>query len=151
MTPQQVITVLQASSLTVGHSSALNQWANYTETSYPPYNIVQLERYKWMVEVAAAGFALEDFDIEHDKSVLIIKAQKSKDVGERKYIHHGIASRRFERVLTMGDNAQVTGASFNNGILSVVIEEIIPEEDKPKKIEIKNDPVLFSPYIILRT
>ena len=43
----------------------------------------------------------------------------------------------------MGDNAQVIGASFNNGILSIIIEEVVPEEDKPKKIEVKNDPIFL--------
>ena len=143
MTPQQVITVLKANSMTVGHSSALNQWTQYTETSYPPYNIIQLERYKWLIEVAAAGFKMKDFDIEHNKSVLTIKAQKSEDIDGKDYIYHGIASRRFERQVTMGDNAQVIGASFNNGILSIIIEEVVPEEDKPKKIEVKNDPIFL--------
>jgi molecular chaperone IbpA len=54
-------------------------------------------------------------------------------------LHHGLAMRPFTRTFTLSDNVEIRGASLLNGILKIVLEAIIPDHKKPKKVEIKDE------------
>ena len=62
----------------------------------------------------------------------------SNEVGEKTYLHQGIASRKFHRTWTVADTIEVRGANFENGILQIELENIVPEEKKPKQIKIES-------------
>ena len=104
--------------------------------SYPPYNVIKQDEDTYVVELALAGFDKSDLFISVDNGNLIVKGNKeSKD--DVTFTHKGIATRSFTRSFALGEYMEVTDAEFENGMLSITIERIIPEEKKPKQIKIK--------------
>jgi len=107
----------------------------HDSTNYPPYNIVKHDAENFSVELAVAGFDKEDISITKEKEVLLIEGSVDKG-DELEYVHKGLASRSFKRSFTLADDLVVKGASMDKGILSVNLERIVPEEDKPQEIKI---------------
>lgn len=113
-------------------------FANSKQGNYPPHNIVQQDETHFVVEVAVAGFAESEINVELADNVLTVTGTKVKDTEHPgpDYLHHGISNRDFVRDFTLADNVEVRGAVVENGILSVALELVIPEEKKPKTIAI---------------
>lgn len=112
--------------------------ATQSNTNYPPYNVVKISEDKFAIELAVAGFAEGEVSIELENSVLTITGSKINDLDNPKeYLHHGISSRNFQRSFTLADHVEVKDASTENGILTIFLERLIPEEKKPKSIAIK--------------
>lgn len=107
-------------------------------TGYPPYNIEVLDDNRYGISLAVAGFAEDELDIKVEKGVLTIRGQKETE-GERKYLHHGIANRAFERKFNLADYVEVTGAELKNGLLTISLVKEIPEAMKPKTIAINQN------------
>ena len=112
---------------------------NVVTTNYPPYNIVKTSDEKYAIELAIAGFSKKDIDIETKENTLVIKTIDKKDDEEDKteYLHKGISARSFKRSFSLADDVVVKGATFENGLLIIDLERIVPEEKKPRKIAIK--------------
>lgn len=119
-------------------------------TKYPPYNLKKIDENKYTIELAVAGFAKQDLEIEIADDKLIIKGnvqggqtgQVQDSTGEWTWpqmLHQGLAMRPFTRTFTLSDNVEIRGASLLNGILKIVLEAIIPEHKKPKKVEINDE------------
>ena len=109
-----------------------------TDGNYPPHNVVQLDDTHFVVEVAVAGFAESEIDVELKDQVLTVKGErlKEKDAPELNYLHKGISARNFTRSFPLAENVEVRGATVKNGILAVALELVVPEEKRPKKIAI---------------
>ena len=109
-----------------------------TASTYPPYNIVKNEDDKFTLEIAVAGFSKDEIEIEFKESILKIES-KSRPEGddEKEYLHKGISNKRFIKSFTLSDDVVVNGADMKDGILKIDMERIIPEEKKPRLIEIK--------------
>lgn len=116
----------------------LNRTFATAKDNYPPHNIVQLDETHFVIEVAVAGFAETEVDVELKDNVLIVKGEKVKaeDLPKLEYLHKGISARNFTRSFPLAENVEVRGATVKNGILAVALELVVPEEKKPKKIEI---------------
>tara|TARA_B100000035_G_C20996034_1_gene552535 strand:- start:393 stop:833 length:441 start_codon:yes stop_codon:yes gene_type:complete len=110
---------------------------NATSTGYPPYNIRKEGDYNYVIEMALAGFAREDLEIEVADGVLTIRSVKEKSDDDVSNIYRGISFRKFVRKFTIADDIVVNGAKMENGMLSVDLERIVPEEKKPRLIEVK--------------
>jgi molecular chaperone IbpA len=109
-----------------------------TTTNYPPYNIVKMDDTNYAIQIAVAGFGKDDIEIETKENILSIKSkEKGEVVDETTYLHKGISNRSFKRTFTISDDVVVKGATFENGLLNVELERIIPEEKKPRLIKIK--------------
>jgi molecular chaperone IbpA len=109
-----------------------------TTTNYPPYNIVKMDDTNYAIQIAVAGFGKDDIEIETKENTLSIKSKEKGDVvDETTYLHKGISNRAFKRTFTISDDVIVKGATFENGLLNVELERIIPEEKKPRLIKIK--------------
>ena len=107
-----------------------------TTSNYPPYNIVQKDNTTF-IEIALAGYSKENLSIVVEDGVLSIEAKGLPDSGDgRTHIHKGIATRKFKRDFKLGEYVKVESADFDNGLLTVTLQEIIPEEKKPKVIDI---------------
>ena len=108
-------------------------------TGYPPYNIQKTEDYKFEIEMALAGFDKKDIEIEVAEGVLTVKSLKEKDTGatDDYTLYKGISQRNFTRKFTLADDIVVKGAELNNGMLTINLERIVPEEKKPQLIEVK--------------
>jgi molecular chaperone IbpA len=111
--------------------------ATQTNTNYPPYNIVKESEDRFAIEVAVAGFSEGEVSIEIENRVLTISGNKMHDLDNPKeYLHRGISNRNFVREFSLAEHVEVKSAINENGILSIGLERIIPEEYKPKKIAI---------------
>ena len=108
-------------------------------TGYPPYNIQKTEDFKFEIEMALAGFDKKDINIEVAEGVLTVKSIKDKDKGvtDEYTVYKGISQRNFTRKFTLADDIVVNDAKLVNGMLTIYLERIIPEEKKPKMITIK--------------
>jgi molecular chaperone IbpA len=111
---------------------------NEKQASYPPYNIELLGDDKYRITMAIAGFSQDHIDITVQENTLIVtgKNDAPKNDAERKFLHKGISERSFERKFQLGDNVKVLTADMENGLLHIDLERIIPEAEKPRKIEI---------------
>lgn len=115
--------------------------AQQTNTNYPPYNIVKHDEDHFAIEVAVAGFREGDIGITLEKNILTIEGSQEikiykDDQLEPEYLHRGISSRSFVRTFTLADHVEVIGARAENGILTINLERQVPEEQKPKTIQI---------------
>jgi molecular chaperone IbpA len=106
-----------------------------TSPKYPPYNVVKLDDDRYELQLAIAGFDYDDLDISRKLGVLTIAGNKDTD-DDKNYLHKGISARSFKREFTLMDTIEIHGADLNAGILTVHLENVIPEEKKAQKIEI---------------
>ena len=112
---------------------------NVSTTNYPPYNIIKSDDTNYSIEIAVAGFSKDDIEIETKENTLTIRSveKDSELVDEVEYLHKGISARAFKRSFTIADDVVVKGASYENGLLIISLERIIPEEKQPRLIKIK--------------
>lgn len=107
-----------------------------TDGNYPPHNVVKLDDTHYVIELAVAGFAESEIDVELKDNVLTVKGEKEKKEDEVEYLHKGISARNFVRTFPLAEHIEVRGATVKNGILAIALEQIVPDEAKPKKIQI---------------
>ena len=103
--------------------------------NYPPHNIVKVDDEKFLIELAVAGFTEEDISLEVKDGILKIKGAVEADT-EREYAWKGISSRKFEKSFRLSEFVVIDGADLENGILVVYARVELPEERRPRKIEI---------------
>lgn len=104
---------------------------------YPPYNIEKLGEDAYRVTLAVAGFARDELSIEVRENVLAITGKKNGGNGAN-YLHRGIGGRDFLRKFHLADYVEIAGANLADGLLSVDLAREIPEEMKPRRIEIES-------------
>ena len=105
-------------------------------STYPPYDIVKLGDTTFRIDFAVAGKSKEDVDISVDNNILKVSGKVPENVKEIEYLHKGIASRSFEVSFQLMETEEVISAVLENGILSIMVDNKIPETKKPKKITI---------------
>ena len=130
------LTTLDINKLTpyaVGFDRVFDHMNRYMEhqsqsTGYPPYNIVK-EGNHFQIEIALAGVKMEDLDVEVAEGVLTVTHDpKTAETEEQRFVHRGIAARKFHRNFTLADDVVVNGARLENGMLYISLERIIPED-----------------------
>jgi molecular chaperone IbpA len=115
----------------------LNRYVdNQQAQGFPPYNIRKEGDYHYVIEMALAGFGKEDIQVEIVENTLSVRSIKENSEDEDTQ-YRGISFRRFERKFTLADDLVVNNANLENGMLYIDIERIIPEEKKPRLIEVK--------------
>ena len=116
-----------------------NQTIRTTQNNYPPYNIIRVEDDLFILEFALAGFDKSEVSITVENNQLKIKGQKSEVEEDQSvtFLHKGIAARKFSTVFNLPEYMEVESALFSNGILEITLEKHIPEEKKPKTIQIQ--------------
>lgn len=107
--------------------------------NYPPYNIKKTGDTTYVIELAVAGFAKQDIEIELADGKMVIKGNVQTDNNDSAdtFLFKGIANRAFTRTFALDDQIEIKDAELLNGMLKVFLERIIPEHKKPKKIEVK--------------
>ncbi len=108
---------------------------SFAGENYPPFDLEQDAEDRYRITLAVAGFRQDEIDITAKQNLLIVSGRK-QDQDERNYVHRGIAARSFERRFVLGDYVQVKGAEMKDGLLSIELAREIPDEMKPRKIEI---------------
>ena len=109
---------------------------NVQSTGFPPYNIRKEGDYNYVIEMALAGFGKEDIQVEVVESTLSIRSVKENPKDDATQ-YRGISYRRFERKFTLADDLVVNSANLENGMLYIDLERVVPEEKKPRLIEVK--------------
>jgi molecular chaperone IbpA len=104
--------------------------------AYPPYNIEKTGEDAYRVTMAVAGFSPDEIDVTVHQNTLLVTGKSKKEEDESRFLHRGIARRAFERRFSLADHIKVVGASLDNGMLHVDLIHQVPEEAKPRKIEI---------------
>jgi len=126
----------------------LNMNVQKTVSNFPPHNILKLDDTHYIVELAVAGFSKDEIEISVDDGTLTVKGEKKDTAIGVQYLHKGIGTRSFTKSLTIADTVEVKGAEFKDGILSIGLENIIPEHKKPRKIEIGESLKEFKPQLL---
>jgi len=103
---------------------------------YPPFDITKDGEDSYRITLAVAGFKPEEIDVVAQQNQLIVTGRRPEDEGSAQYLHRGIAARPFERRFQLADFVEVRSASFDNGLLSIALQRVVPEAMKPRKIEI---------------
>ena len=104
-------------------------------TGYPPYNMTKNDNI-YKLKMAVAGISKEDLDIVREKNTLTITGS-AEDESTDETLHKGIASRNFKRSFNLADDIEIKNAKLKDGMLSIELERVVPEEDKPVSIKIK--------------
>lgn len=106
--------------------------------SYPPYNIKKVNDDKYVIEMAVAGFSKPDLMVEVKNNQLIVEGSKKtkEESTDVDYVYKGIASRHFRQTFALADHLEVKSSEFKDGILTIHLEGLMPEENKGKHIEI---------------
>ncbi|MEZ5669910.1 MAG: Hsp20 family protein [Alphaproteobacteria bacterium] len=118
--------------------SRLLDAAQDQSASYPPYNIEKTGENAYQISMAVAGFSPDELTITVQDRSLVVKGKSAIEEGERAYLHRGIATRAFERRFDLADDIQVGEAKLEHGMLHVALERVVPEEKKPRTIQIRN-------------
>lgn len=112
-----------------------------SDQKYPPHNVVKFNDTDYAIEFAVAGFDESELGVEAVKGVLTVtgrraatEAKEGNETGE--YLYKGIGMRDFIRNIPLAENFEVQGATVKNGILTVNIKHIVPEEERPRKVAI---------------
>ena len=126
--------------LTVGFDTMFDRLMNFSptqqESGYPPYNIRKVDDYNYVIEIALAGFSERDIEVEVADGVVSVRSKEDKDTVEAEYVHRGIARRSFSKSWTLSDDMIVNGAEFQNGLLNINLEKVVPDEKKPRIVPI---------------
>jgi len=106
--------------------------------NYPPYNIRKNGENSYTIEIAVAGFAQNEIDIEIDGGKLVVKGNVASADTDDNFLFKGIATRAFTRAFAIDDSIEVKDAELFNGMLKIALERLIPEAQKPKKVPVKS-------------
>ena len=123
----------------VGYDKVFDNLSRYvdnsvTSTGFPPYNIRKEGDYHYVIEMALAGFSKEDIEVEVADGTLSVRSDKKDDAADNLY--RGISFRKFNRKFTLSDDIVVNDAALDNGMLTINLERVVPEEKKPRLIEV---------------
>lgn len=145
---RQTFDLIPLQKFAVGFDQLFNEMDRLVEqqnsNTYPPYNIVRTDADHFLIEIAVAGFSESELDVTLENHQLRVTGNKSVEVSEnndatvRQYLHRGIGFRSFTRTFHLDRHIEVAGAKIENGLLIVYLERVIPDELKPRKIDIKS-------------
>lgn len=143
----------------VGFDDQYNQLAKLHDDmtknipNYPPYNIKKIGDNNYVIEIAVAGFSKQEIELELDGDKLYVKGNAAADddydataTKPFEFLYKGIANRSFTRTFALNDQVEVKNAAMINGMLKIILERIIPEQNKPKRIDISEEPSTVSDF-----
>ena len=121
----------------VGFDRLFDQLASSSRVtnSYPPYDILKDDDYNFKIEMALAGFSKKDIEVEVAENLLTIKSVRENNQ-DSKNVYKGISYRKFTREFTIADDIEVKDPKLEDGLLTIKLERIVPDEKKPKLIKI---------------
>lgn len=116
-----------------------------TAVKFPPHNIIRVDDNHYTIEMAVAGFTMNELDVVVQDGTLKIEGTKREtDAKKGLYLHRGIGNRDFKKFFQLADTVEVRDASLIDGILVIQLENVIPESKKPRKISLRSSPQLLN-------
>lgn len=105
---------------------------------YPPHNILKHNDNKFVLELAVAGFTQEDLHVVLDKNTLVVTGEKKRKETDDNvaYLHKGIGTRSFNKSFVLERYLVVEDVKLSDGILTIVLERVVPEEELPRVLQI---------------
>ena len=118
----------------IGMDDYLNRFWDDTATTsnYPPYNLIQLNNHESKLEIALAGFKKNEIKVYTEFGKLYVQGKKEESENAGEFLHKGLAQRSFERVWTITDDTKVGSVSFDDGLLVIELNKIVPEHHSRK-------------------
>ena len=108
--------------------------AKHAQDHYPPHNIIKTDNEEYLIELAIAGFTKDEINVEvKDRTLTVTGEHVSRG---REFIHRGISTKKFKRTFRLSEHVNVLGADIHDGILAIQLKYVIPEEMRPRKINI---------------
>ena len=118
----------------IGLDDYLNRfWDESTKENYPPYNLVQLNNHESKLEIALAGFKKDELQVFTEFGKLHVEGKKEESEVDGTFVHKGLAQRSFKRVWTVSDDTKVGSVKFEDGLLTVELNKIVPEHHSRKE------------------
>ena len=118
----------------IGMDDYLNRfWEDTTTFNYPPYNLVHLNNHESKLEIALAGFKKDEVKVYTEFGKLYVEGKKEESESDGTFIHKGLAQRSFQRVWTITDDTEVGSVKFEDGLLTVDLNKIVPEHHARKE------------------
>jgi molecular chaperone IbpA len=112
------------------------RFANQISSNYPPFNIAKIAENLYDIAIAVTGFEKDEIAVTVEANELTVKGERKNNDPEPEYLHRGLALRDFEKTFTLAEHMKVRKAEIKNGILLIQIEREIPEELKPRVIDV---------------
>ena len=103
------------------------------QPNYPPYNLVQLNNHESKLEIALAGFKKDEVKVYTEFGKLYVEGKKEESEVNGTFVHKGLAQRSFQRVWTITDDTEVGSVKFEDGLLTVELNKIVPEHHSRKE------------------
>lgn len=114
------------------------RFANQLSNNYPPHNIVKTDENYYAIEIAVAGFKKNEIHVEIEQEILTVRgaSEALNESTARQYLYRGLSSRDFERSWQLAEHMVVKGAEIKDGVLTISLEYVLPEEKKARVIDI---------------
>ncbi|QDH17888.1 Hsp20 family protein [Swingsia samuiensis] len=107
--------------------------------SYPPYNIEKTAETEYALTMALAGFSPDEVEVLQENNTLVIRGNITEAARAREWLYRGIATRAFERRFVLADHIEIEKAELLNGLLTIIVKQVLPEAIKPRRIPIITD------------
>lgn len=104
------------------------------DVGFPKHNVVRHSDTEYSAELALAGYKKDELQIEVKEGILYVSG--SPNGKDRDYIHKGISSKKFTKTFRLSEHVVVDGADFEDGLLVIHLKVIVPEEKRPRLIDI---------------
>ena len=121
---------------TVGFDRLFDLIESNVRPDWPPYNIEKAGEDRYRISMAVAGFAPEEIELIQQSNVLLVTGQKKTEPKQQEILHQGLAARNFKQTFNLADHVRAVSADLENGLLVVELLREIPEQLKPRRIEL---------------
>ncbi len=115
----------------IGLDRTIQNFWESTNSSYPPFNIIQENNHESTLEIALAGFKKKEVKVYTEHGKLIVEGKK-EEKKENEYVHRGMAQRSFQRGWQLTDDVEIKEVSFEDGLLSIHLGKVVPEHHARK-------------------
>jgi len=109
--------------------------------NYPPYNLIKHDSSNYEIQIALAGFKAEEIEISTESNILKVASKTSGTDPEVTYLHKGVSRRSFAATWQLGDDVRVVDVEFNDGLLCISLERIVPDHQKLTWYDIKREAI----------
>lgn len=126
----------------IGFDSMFNtmerRYSNQFTSNYPPYNVEKISDDLYSISIAVTGFEKDEIIVEMERNQLSVHGSKKKtdEDSQRQFVYRGLAMRDFETAFALADHMKVVNAELSNGLLTISVQREIPEEAKPRLIDV---------------
>lgn len=103
---------------------------------WPPYNIEKRSGDQYRIKMALAGFSAGEVEVVQQGNTLTVAGHRAAEQDQQEMLHQGLAFSNFRQTFNLADHVKVASADLENGLLSIDLIREVPEELKPRRIEV---------------